>query len=54
MHVKPEMTVKGDAKSIYSVGKWNQGASNADSSEWWVVTKFLSSAKSDGFRLVTV
>ena len=34
------MTVKGDAESLYSVGKGNQGASNADSSEWRVVTKF--------------
>ena len=54
MRVKSEMTVKGDAKSLYSVGKWNQGASNADSSEKRVVTKFLLGAKSDGCRLVAV
>ena len=54
MCVKSEMTVKGDAKSLNSVGKWNQGASNADSSEWGVITKLLPSAKSDGFRLVAV
>ena len=54
MGVKSEMTVKGDAKSLYSVEKWYQGASNADSSEWRVVMKFLPSAKSDGFRLVAV
>jgi hypothetical protein len=52
--VKREMTVKGDAESLYSVGKGHQGASNADSSEWKVVTKFLPSAKSDGFRFVAV
>ena len=54
MGVKSEMTVKGDAKSLYSVGKWNQGAGNADTREWRVITKFLPSAKSDGFRLVAV
>lgn len=54
MRVKSEVTVKGDAKSLNSVGKWNQGASNADSSEWRVVAKFLPSAKSDGFTLVAV
>jgi hypothetical protein len=54
MRVKSEMTVKGDAKSFYSVGKWNQRASDADSREWGVITKFLPSAKSDGFRLVAV
>ena len=55
MCVKSEVTVKGDAKSLNSVGKWKQGASNADSKEWGeVITKFLPSAKSDGFRLVAV
>ena len=54
MRVKSEVTVKRDAWSLNSVGKWNQGASNADPSEWRVITKFMPSAKSDGFRLVAV
>ena len=39
------MTVKGDAESLYSVGKGNHAASNADSSEWRVVTKFCRMPK---------
>jgi hypothetical protein len=55
VRVTSEVTVKGDAKSLYkSVGKGNQGASNADSSEWRIVTKFLLGAKSDGFGLNAV
>jgi hypothetical protein len=45
------MTVKGDAESLHSVGKGNQGASNADSSKCRVATKFLLGARSDGFGL---
>jgi hypothetical protein len=32
-YVSSELTVKGDAESLFNVGKENQGASNADSSK---------------------
>ena len=45
MYFESEVTVKGDVESLYSVGKGNQVASNADSSKWRVVTKFCRVTK---------
>jgi hypothetical protein len=42
VRVRSEMTVKGDVESLYSVGKGNQGASNADSSKWRVVNEVFA------------
>lgn len=52
--IKSEMFVEGDTKGFDTVRQWNNGASNIDAWEGWVIAKFLSGAESDGFRLVTI
>jgi hypothetical protein len=52
--IKSEMTVNGDAESLYSVGKGNHRANSADSSKRKVATKLLPGAKSNGFGLFAV
>ena len=54
MTVKSEVAVKGDSEGFYVVRKWNNGASNTDTQERWILVKFLPGAESNCFRLITV
>ena len=54
MTIKSEVFVEGDAEGFDIVRKWNSGTSNTDAWEGQVIAKFLSGAKSDGFRFVAI
>ena len=54
MAVEREVAVEGDTESFYLVRKRNDGASDVDARERWIMVQSLPRAESDCFRLVVM